>query len=201
MQLTSRDKKLIYVLAAALVLLFYLFVLKGGGGGETLTGPIGGVPPPIATPTVSPSPTPRETLPPVVRAGARDPVSVPPLFQTASAIPSGGVSPVPSGTGTTPPATTPPATTPPATTPPPTTPPPTKPPPTPGDQTHIGGHDVVLQDVFNEKTKARIAVDHRVWTVEVGATFDDSFELVSIDGTCASFLFGDQGFELCLRKS
>jgi len=205
MQLTSRDKKLIYVLAAALVLLFYLFVLKGGGGGETLTAPVGGVPP-VAIPTVSPSPTPRETLPPVVLAGARDPFSIPPLFQTASAIPSGGVSPVPSGTGstppgTTPPGTTPPATTPPPTTPPPTTPPPTKPPPTPGDQTHIGGHDVVLQDVFNEKTKARIAVDHRVWTVEVGATFDDSFELVSIDGTCASFLFGDQGFELCLRKS
>jgi hypothetical protein len=176
-------------------------VLKGGGSGETLTGPIGGVPPPIATPTVSPSPTPRETLPPVVLAGARDPFSIPPLFQTASAIPSGSVSPAPSGTGTTPPATTPPPTTPPATTPPPTTPPPTKPPPAPGDQTHIGGHDVVLQDVFNEKTKARIAVDHRVWTVEVGATFDDSFELVSIDGTCANFLFGDQGFELCLRKS
>src|SRR5206468_10326512 len=86
MQLTSRDKKLIYVLAAALVVLFYLFVLKGGGGGEPLTGPIGGVPP-VAIPTVSPSPTPRETLPPVVLAGARDPFSIPPLFQTASAIP------------------------------------------------------------------------------------------------------------------
>lgn len=59
---------------------------------------------------------------------------------------------------------------------------------------------MVLQDVFAGRTKAMVEVDHRVWTVEVGANFDDNFKLVRIDGTCATFLFGDQGFELCLPK-
>jgi hypothetical protein len=59
---------------------------------------------------------------------------------------------------------------------------------------------VVLRDVFFRETKARVVVDHRVWTVEEGATFDDNFKLVKIDGSCATFLFGDQSFELCLKK-
>lgn len=203
-QLTPRDRKLLMILGGvAVVALLYLFVLKGGGGGgiTTFTGPTGSVPSPVVTPTASPTPTPRETLPPVVLAGARDPFSIPPGLEIAGPSPSGSVSPPPSGTGTTtPPPTTPPPTTPPPTTPPPTTPPPTTPPPTPGDEIQIGGHDVVLHDVFAGHTKATVEVDHRVWTVEVGANFDDNFKLVKIDGTCATFLFGDQRFELCLRE-
>ena len=42
-----------------------------------------------------------------------------------------------------------------------------------------------------------VQVDGKVYTVEPGATFDDKLKLVKIDGTCATFLFGDQGFELC----
>jgi len=42
-----------------------------------------------------------------------------------------------------------------------------------------------------------VQVDGEVYTVEPGATFDDNFELVKIDGTCATFPFGDQSFELC----
>jgi hypothetical protein len=42
-----------------------------------------------------------------------------------------------------------------------------------------------------------VRVDGKVYTVEPGATFDDNFKLVKIDGTCARFLFGDQSFELC----
>ena len=40
-------------------------------------------------------------------------------------------------------------------------------------------------------------VDGKVYTVQPGATFDDNFQLVKIDGKCATFLFGDQSFELC----
>jgi hypothetical protein len=199
MALTDRDRKMLYVLGAvAAVALLYLFVLKPGGGGESAapTGPTGSLPSPVVTPSVSP--TPRQTLPPVILAGARDPFSIPPVFLTSG--PSGSVSPPVSGTETTPPATTqPPTTTPPTSTPPPTTPPPTTPPPKPGDEIQIGGHDVVLQDVFDGQTKARVEVDHRVWTVEVGANFDDNFQLVKIDGNCATFLFGDERFELCSK--
>jgi hypothetical protein len=42
-----------------------------------------------------------------------------------------------------------------------------------------------------------VQVDGKVYPVEPGATFDDNFKLVKIDGTCATFLFGDQSFELC----
>jgi hypothetical protein len=42
-------------------------------------------------------------------------------------------------------------------------------------------------------------VDGMVFTVEPGATFDDNFELVKIDGECAKFLFSDQSFVLCER--
>jgi hypothetical protein len=200
MALTDRDRKMLYVLGAvAAVALLYLFVLKPGGGGESAapTGPTGSLPSPVVTPSVSP--TPRQTLPPVILAGARDPFSIPPVFLTAG--PSGSVSPPVSGTetGTTPPPTTQPPTTGPPTTPPPTTPPPTTPPPKPGDEIQIGGHDVVLQDVFNGQTRARVEVDHRVWTVEVGANFDDNFKLVKIDGNCATFLFGDERFALCSK--
>ena len=40
-------------------------------------------------------------------------------------------------------------------------------------------------------------VDGKVYTVEPGATSDDNFKLVKIDGTCTTFLFGDQSFGLC----
>jgi hypothetical protein len=42
-----------------------------------------------------------------------------------------------------------------------------------------------------------VRVDGKVYTAQPGATFDDNFKLVRIDGKCATFLFGDQSFELC----
>jgi hypothetical protein len=42
-------------------------------------------------------------------------------------------------------------------------------------------------------------VDGKVYTVEEGARFDENFRLVSIDGNCARFLFGDQSFTLCAK--
>ena len=61
----------------------------------------------------------------------------------------------------------------------------------------IGGHDVRLHSIAGSGKELDVQVDGKVYTVEPGATFDDNFKLVKIDGTCARFLFGDQSFELC----
>lgn len=211
MALTPRDKRMLQILGvvAGLALIYLLFttVLGGGGEGEIAapTGATGGAVP-SGSPTVSPSPTPRETLPPVVMAGSRDPFSIPPELSPS---PSGSVGPTgPTGptdttsppTSTTSPptstTTTPPPTSPPPTSPPPTSPPPPPPPP-PTDEIVIGGHNVQLLEIQGSRDRLLVEVDGKVYTVEEGALFDETFKLVRIDGNCARFLFGDQSFELC----
>ena len=216
MQISPRDKRILQVtgIALPLLLLVYFFVLRPNGGEDValLSGPTGitgstGVP--AESPSVSPSPTPRETLPPVSLAGSRDPFSIPPGLELST---GGSVSPTTTGAGTTTiPATT---TSPPGTTtstlPPPPPPPPTTtttPPPgggggggggeNPGNKILIGDHDVKLIGVGGRGDKLDVQVDGKVYTVQPGATFDDNFMLVKIDGKCATFLFGDQSFELC----
>lgn len=203
MTLTERDKKMLIalgVVAALAVIYLFFFVLGGDGDSGETAEPL---PTDTAAPTISPSPTetPRPTSPPIDLVGDRDPFSIPP-----------GLSPSPTGGGvgptgtTTPPTggttTTPPFTTTPPTSPPPTSPPPTSPPPTmPDDQITIGGHDVRLLTVFRHGKRVQVEVDGRVYTVEEGAIFDDSFKLVRIlDNRCARFLFGDQSFELCAQQ-
>ncbi len=211
MHLTPRDKKILQITAIALpvLLLVYFFVLRPDGGEDLAlpsgpTGISGITGAPGESPSVTPSPTPRETLPPVSLAGSRDPFSIPPGL----AVTSGSVSPPTTAsvatTTSTPPVTT---TTFPATTT--TTPPPftttstttTSPPPPPdggsGNKILIGGHDVKLVSIAGTGKKLDVSVDGKVYTVETGATFDDNFKLVNIDGKCARFLFGDQSFELC----
>jgi hypothetical protein len=208
MTLTPRDKRMLQVLGvvAGLAIIYFLYTtLLGGDGGEDLaappTGPTGTVTGPSSAPSVTESPTPRETLPPVDLAGARDPFSIPPALQTAS----GSVGPTgatgSTGSTTTPPVTTttPPVTT---TTPPPTFPttPPTTPPPPPEEPTDhisIGGHDLTLDNISGSGSKLQVKVDGDLWTVEEGALFADNFKLVRINGNCARFLFGDQSFTLC----
>ena len=222
MELTPRDKRILQIAGVAipLLLLVYLFVLRPDGG-EDLALPSGptGTPTgttglPTESPSVTPSPTPRETLPPVSLAGSRDPFSIPPGLEltggsvgpTTTGAP-GTTTTVPSGGATTtfapPPATT--TFTPP---PPPPTTTTTFPPGGGGDgdgnerppnKILIGGHDVKLVSVAGNGKKLDVKVDGRVYTVEPGATFDDNFKLVKIDGRCAKFLFGDQSFELCER--
>lgn len=225
MQITPRDKKILQIAGVALplLLLVYLFVLRPDGGEDLAlpsgpTGITGSTGAPTESPSVTPSPTPRETLPPVSLAGSRDPFSIPPGLELST---GGSVSPtttVAPGATTTPAATTfPPVTTfPPTTTFPPVTTTPTFPPPPPptttttpppggggdggehpGNKILIGGHDVKLISVAGGRTKLDVTVDGKVYTVEPGATFDDNFKLVKIDGKCATFLFGDQSFELC----
>lgn len=225
MQINPRDKKILQIAGVALplLLLVYLFVLRPDGGEDLAlpsgpTGITGSTGAPTESPSVTPSPTPRETLPPVSLAGSRDPFSIPPGLELST---GGSVSPtttVAPGATTTPAATTfPPVTTfPPTTTFPPVTTTPTFPPPPPptttttpppggggdggehpGNKILIGGHDVKLISVAGGRTKLDVTVDGKLYTVEPGATFDDNFKLVKIDGTCAKFLFGDQSFELC----
>ncbi len=185
MALSPRDRRALIIFVAvagvALLAFLYLNVLRGGGGEEAAPPAVstGG---PTPTPTVSPTPTPRETLPPVVLAGSRDPFSIPPALQTGAPPPSGSVGPPPTGTGTPPPTGTP--------SPTPTT-------PGGGQSTTVGGHTVVLLDIFQGGTKAQVEVDGTVFTVSEGETFDGNFRLVSISGSCARFVFGDEGFTLC----
>ena len=214
MELTPRDKRILQIAGVAipLLLLVYFFVLRPDGGedlalpsGPTGT-PTGTTGQPTGSPSVTPSPTPRETLPPVSLAGSRDPFSIPPGLEltggsvgptgpgattSTTTIPGGGTTTVrPTTTFTTPPTT---ATTTTTTSPPPGGDGDERPP----NKILIGGHDVKLVSVNGNGKKLDVKVDGRVWTVEVGATFDDNFKLVKIDGRCAKFLFGDQSFELC----
>ncbi|HZP89720.1 MAG TPA: hypothetical protein VFC04_01845 [Actinomycetota bacterium] len=197
MALSPRDRRALIILgvvAGLAIVAFVLIKVLGGGGGTTEAAS----PSPVATgspsaapsPGESPTPTPRETLPPVVLAGARDPFSIPPILQTATPTPSGSVSPTSAPSGS--PSTSPPPTGSPSPSPTPTT-------PGGGQSTTIGGHTVVLDDIFAGGTKAQVEVDGTVYTVKEGETFDDNFKLVSISGSCARFLFGDQSFTLCLK--
>ena len=215
MQITPRDKKILQIAGVALplLLLVYFFVLKPDGGEDLAspsgpTGITGSTGVPTESPSVTPSPTPRETLPPVSLAGSRDPFSIPPGLELTT---GGSVSPTTTaapGTTTTIPTTTfAPPTTSTFTTPPTTTTQTTTSPPGgggggdggdhPGNKILIGGHDVKLISVAGSGKELDVQVDGKVYTVEPGATFDDNFKLVRIDGKCAKFLFGDQSFELC----
>ena len=76
MQITPRDKKILQVVGVALplLLLVYLFVLKPDGGEDLAspsgpTGITGSTGVPTESPSVTPSPTPRDTLRPVWWAG------------------------------------------------------------------------------------------------------------------------------------
>jgi hypothetical protein len=68
-----------------------------------------------------------------------------------------------------------------------------------GTSTHVGGHTVTLLDIFKRDgvEKAQVQVDSTAYTVEEGDTFSDGFELVSINGTCATFTRSGQQFVLC----
>ena len=216
MQLTPRDKRILQIagVAVPLLIIVYFFVLGPDGGDDLAlpsgpTGATGTTGVPTAPPSLSPSPTPRETLPPVSLAGSRDPFSIPAGLELST---GGSVSPTTTASsgGTTTAATTIPTTittTVPTTVPttipivPTTTGTTTTPPPgggdgdRPGNKILIGGHNVV--SVAGNGKKLDVQVDGNVYTVEPGATFDDNFKLVKIDGECAKFLFGDQSFELC----
>ncbi|MEO7803559.1 MAG: hypothetical protein ABIS18_03760 [Actinomycetota bacterium] len=68
-----------------------------------------------------------------------------------------------------------------------------------GGAAPTGGQRIQLLDVFTDKgaTKAQIKVGSTVFTVSVGEVFASNFKLISISGTCATLLHGDDKFTLC----
>ncbi|MCA1822800.1 MAG: hypothetical protein LC640_00720 [Frankia sp.] len=70
---------------------------------------------------------------------------------------------------------------------------------TPPSRQFIGNHRVALIRVFsrNGTRYAQTKVDSTVYTPAVGSTFATNYRLLSVDGKCASYLFGDEQFNLC----
>ena len=68
-----------------------------------------------------------------------------------------------------------------------------------GGGENVGGHRVSLIDVFRAEggQRAQVQVDGTVYTVDEGERFADNFQLLSINGECATMLFGDDQFTLC----
>jgi hypothetical protein len=171
--MSRRERTMLMALGGIAVVAVAFFLLTRGGGAppedtNTLPSP-GGVP--TAQPSVSPLPK----LPPLAIFGGRDPFF--PLFFPEGAA-TGSPSPQPSGSPG----------------------PSVSPPPSPGGGgTNVGDHDVRVLDVFirDGEEFVQVEVDGTVFTVQVGDTFAGNFRVVSIDGHCATFLFGDEQFTEC----
>ncbi len=65
--------------------------------------------------------------------------------------------------------------------------------------TQVGGNRVALLDVFSRdgKTFAQTKVGNTVHTPAVGASFAGNYQLLTASGECATYLFGDEQFQLC----
>jgi hypothetical protein len=176
MALTERDKRVLRLggaVAAALVVGFLLLNLLGGGEDvalPSLAPPTGGT----GVVTGSPTGTGTDTITPTASFGGRDPFSVPPGF---SPTPTGGDG----GDG--------------------------------GDGGNggdgggpdasetIGGHTVVLVDTFTQDgvEMVHVEVDGNAFERAEGETFfGGTYEVDSITGDCATFLYGEQDFTLCV---
>ena len=172
MALSERDRRILRIggaAAAALLAGFLLLNLLGGGSKEI------GLPsfsPPVGQPE-SPSGSSTKTPIPTVSIGGRDPFSVPPGFSPTptggSPSPTGG-SPSPTGGGHH------------------------------GTSMNIGGFTVTLIDTFTLDgiEMVQVQVDGTVYDRAEGETFHGGdYEVDSISGDCATFLFGEEDFTLC----
>jgi hypothetical protein len=196
MALSIKDRKVQLVVVGGLGLVLVAFLLMkvmGGGGGSAspATAPTGGSS--VVVPSTAPSPSPAPTT--VLVFSGRDPFQD--LFSgSQNGSPSGSTTPPPSSPGGTGGSSTPPPSG-------GSTPPPSNPGGGSGQGSSIvvGGHSVLLDDVFVSQSgvrKAQVDVDGTVYTVAAGESFHDNFKLVSFPSpTCAHFVFGDTGFTLC----
>jgi hypothetical protein len=189
MALSERDRRTVTIGGIAMGVLLAGFVLFSFlGGGEEPFPPI----PPTVPGTGSPSPSPGGAGPPIQSFTGRDPFSVPPALTpppsppppgggSQSPPPGGGSqSPPPGGGGSQTPSPTAPGN---------------------GSSQNVGGSTVVLLDIFQRDgaTHAQVEVDGTVYDVVVGEQFAGGrFELRSVGGNCATFLFGDESFTLCI---
>jgi hypothetical protein len=168
MTLSKRDRRLVMIGGPVLVLVLVWFVfLRGGSKSPTSAAPPLGNT--TTAPVAHPSPTPSPGTSPLLVFAGRDPFA--PLIVAAPTNAGATVSPAgapPAGGGG-------------------------------GSSATIGGKTVTLDSIFtvNGVQKAQVEVNGTVYTVAPGETFAGSYKLVSINGTCANFTWGDQSFSLC----
>jgi len=198
--LTPRDRRTLtiggVVLGVLLLGFLVMNVLSGGGGDDAIPSlPPITTEPPAGDGTASPTPT--DGISPIPVFTGRDPFSIPPGLSpttTSPITPTNGTtttttSPISPTNGTT--TTLPPTNG--------TSSPPTQ--PGGGSSEVVGGKTVVLLSVFRVggEPMVQVEVDGRVFSnIGIGDTFDGGrYELRSVSGDCATFLFGDESFILC----
>jgi hypothetical protein len=174
--MSKRERTMLMVLGGVAVLALAFFLLTRGGD-EPVEEPI--TQPPIAEPEPSPTVTGPPRVPPLAIFGGRDPFFPLAREDTGGGDGNGGAQPSPSPTGG----------------PQPTV----SPAPSPGDGDDDGRPDLRVLDIFIRNGTEFVQVEVRgdVFTVREGETFAGNFKVVSIDGRCATFLFGDEQFTEC----
>jgi hypothetical protein len=208
--ISDRDKRTLKIGGIIVGVLAVIFValklLGGGGGGETAT-------------TFSPRPTtsasstgggngngggqgsgsPSLAPSPVLVLPVRDPFAIPAGFPAPSSggTSSGGSTSTGTGSSTSTSTSTGTSTSTSTGTGPPTQP--------SGATLTVGGHQVTLIDTFttNGVEQATVSVDGTVYRPAGGETFgpNKQYRLQSVSGNCATFLFGDQSFTLCVPQN
>jgi hypothetical protein len=212
MPITDRDRRTLIIGGSVvgffvLVLLIYKLFLSGGSTPTEATSPVIIQPTTSATPTQSPSSSSSSSGGGgggVVTFAGRDPyctpqsyvsrlillhLPVPPsaYYCPGVIVPTPSVSAAPSGSGGPSGSTTPTATQ-------------TVPTAPLASSMIVGGRSVVLIGTPTPAPagRAQVEVNGQGYNVAVGARFaGGSFELQSVSGSCASFLYGDQAFSLC----
>jgi hypothetical protein len=204
MPLTDRDKRTLRtggIILGVLLVAFVLFkVLTGGGGEEAISSS-----PPLRT-SAAPgggqtTETPSLTPSPVLVLPLRDPFSIPPGFPVS---PAGSSSPGTTSPGATSPGATSPGATSPGATTPGTTSSSTRTPTADTATAIIGGHTITLLDTSSSGAEqASVEVDATVYHPSAGQSFGPNrqYMLQSVSGTCATFLFGDEAFTLCVPQN
>ncbi|MGH2680485.1 MAG: hypothetical protein ACRDG8_08400 [Actinomycetota bacterium] len=189
MALSERDRRTVTIGGVVMGVLLAGFVLFSVlGGGEE---PFPEIPPTVPGPE-SPSPSPDGAGPPIQSFTGRDPFSVPPALSPSPTTDdggnggNGGPSPSNGGNGGPGPSNGGPSPTAPGG----------------GSSQNVGGSTVVLLDIFERDgaTRVQVEVDGTVHDVGIGQQFAGGrFELRSVGDSCATFLFGDEQFTLCLN--
>jgi hypothetical protein len=215
MPMTDRDKRTLriggIILGVLLVAFLLLKFLGGGGSAEDATA---GFSPRATTSapggstgggTTSGSESPSLAPSPVLVLPVRDPFAIPAGFPVSSSGSTTSGGSTTTGTSTTSGGTTTTSTT--TTTTSATTPGGgTRTPSQPSGATEtVGGHQVTLIDTFttNGVEQATVSVDGTVYRPSAGQTFgpNKQYKLQSVSGNCATFLFGDQSFTLCVPQN
>jgi cytoskeletal protein RodZ len=197
MPISDRDRRMVRIggiVVGVLVVGFLLLKLLGGGGAEE--------PFPSSSPlkpsssSIQPTGTPSLAPSPVLVLPARDPFSIPPGFESTTSSSGGSTTTSSSGGSSTSSSSGGSTTT-------GTTTPPTQ--PGNGASKTVGGHTVVLLDTFtaNGVEQAQVEVDGTVYDPSVGQTFgpNKQYRLQSVSGNCATFLYGDESFTLCVSPN